>query len=256
MRRPLYPFSRFWWAYTRRIAHQGLDSRLKSILLREKRLRLSCVISPRGQRQSVHGITQPRARLFNHPCTCSKECIVRGSGKIFRVGVKYRFSWKIDLPFWEPWGKLFLRSPFCRSLARHSLTSHPSWTIINSLASVSSCLEFIWGGGGGGSFAQLQARFQSPPQNQFAFSTLAFERIVLSSAYFSLRGCVNPASWLLLDARASFAQPLNEKYPLQSRLSNLRTSLGNYTYKSFSLLAQTSFWGKKILSLVAKKFWL
>ena len=64
MLRPLYPFSRFWWAYTRRIAHQGLDSRLKSILLREKRLRLSCVISPRGQRQSVHGITQPRARNF------------------------------------------------------------------------------------------------------------------------------------------------------------------------------------------------
>ena len=77
---------------------------------------------------------------------------------------------------------------------------------------------------------------------------------ILSGGNISLRGCVNPASWLLLDARASFAQPLNEKYPLQSRLSNLRTSLGNYNYKSFSLLAQTSFWGKKILSLVAKKF--
>ena len=35
---------------------------------------------------------------------------------------------------------------------------------------------------------------------------------ILRSASFSLKGCMNPTSWLTLDARASFTQPLREEY--------------------------------------------
>ena len=38
---------------------------------------------------------------------------------------------------------------------------------------------------------------------------------VISGAYFCQKGCVNPASWVLLAAVASFTQPLIEKYALQ-----------------------------------------
>ena len=40
--------------------------------------------------------------------------------------------------------------------------------------------------------------------------------MVLSSANFSPRGCVNPASWLCLAAETSFTQPLREKCSIQN----------------------------------------
>ena len=44
---------------------------------------------------------------------------------------------------------------------------------------------------------------------------------VLGGAYFSRRGCVNPASWFPLAAGVRLTQPLSEKLALQSTESNL-----------------------------------
>ena len=49
--------------------------------------------------------------------------------------------------------------------------------------------------------------------------------ILLSSANFPLRGCVNPASWLLLAAGMSVSHPLIEKYAHPCSLSNLSYAL-------------------------------
>ena len=53
---------------------------------------------------------------------------------------------------------------------------------------------------------------------------------VLNGAYFSLKGCVNPTSWLPLAASDSFTQPLREKYALHSmyRLSDLHCTMPQF----------------------------